>query len=115
MGITTLTSHQHPDTFLDWEAEAQEAACNFLCFALLPEGRLINADRLASNCFHSGPYDRNLTLPDSFSGSQARRRKATNENEAKQRMSVLVSTLTRCTAAAAANAPGTLEGLPAAA
>lgn len=110
-----MISEQYPIDILDWEAEAQDAACNLLCFALLPEGRLINADQLCSDCYHSGPYDRCLTLPDSVTGMPAPNRKASGLAHAVLTMSDIASALPHSAGSTAANAPRGLHRLPAAA
>ena len=110
-----VNTDHYANEIMDWEAEAQDAACNLLCFALLPEGRLINADQLSSDCYHSGPYDQCLTLPDSLTSMAARKRKASRKAPAVLAMPNIVSTLPHCAASLAANASSGLHRLPVAA
>lgn len=106
-----MTSPQHNDLSHDWEWDAQDAAFNGLCFALLPEGRLINANFLSADCSHCGPYDRHLILPDSFSISAERKRKAIESARSKQSILPVLARLTDGAAFTAANGAADLPNL----
>jgi hypothetical protein len=45
-----------------WEAAAQEAAFEDLCFCMLPDGRFINRHAMPETIPHSSPF----VLPDAF-------------------------------------------------